>query len=451
MESIACSNSHTGDYNLSSVPEPLNLTSVNDDVKILIFEYLEWPDLLRVAETSKTLHAAACDVYKRKYGKGTLFLLRERGSPNGEQDICLWNPVWTLKFLRNFGHVTSHIVLRLVHRIGAYGYEYNKTTAALVFHIESYVEKYCSKSIRRLGLDSPPKFLFKEIQTSFINLENIAFYYYYPLCEVSFSNFPNLKSIELHLSWRESNLICIPNVKIFHIEARKNIQSLGLNYEENEIKELLKLNPQIEDLKLRIENTQSIHGLFKYSDIIFQGLNENLPMLRRLNLDMNIDENFRSYHFDNVIDFQFNSYPKLINIPFTFSKLERFTCSLHLKDTIESCVFDFIAANECLKSITLDGVMDGIDNLFQLNTVLTSVEEMSIKICRCNSVSITSDLILNLFSQSQSLKRLTLTAYPRNFENLDDSVKSKIVQQEKDTYRKHQVMGGGWLKLTFRP
>lgn len=63
------------DHNLSITPlEPLNLTTIADDVKILIFEFLKWPDLISVAETSKTLHTAACDVYKRKYGKGRLKL-----------------------------------------------------------------------------------------------------------------------------------------------------------------------------------------------------------------------------------------------------------------------------------------------------------------------------------------------------------------------------------------
>lgn len=62
------------DRNLSITTKLLNLTSISNDVKILIFEFLDWLDLISVAETNKTLHTAASDVYKRKYGKGRLYL-----------------------------------------------------------------------------------------------------------------------------------------------------------------------------------------------------------------------------------------------------------------------------------------------------------------------------------------------------------------------------------------
>lgn len=74
MASIESPNTRTEDHNLSISSQPLNLTNIDDDVKILIFESLEWSDLISVAETSKTLHTAACNVYKRKYGRGRLDL-----------------------------------------------------------------------------------------------------------------------------------------------------------------------------------------------------------------------------------------------------------------------------------------------------------------------------------------------------------------------------------------
>lgn len=72
MESVE--SIQTDDHNLSTTSQPLNLTSIDDDVKILIFEYLKWSDLISVAETSKTLCAAACYVYKQKYGSRLLDL-----------------------------------------------------------------------------------------------------------------------------------------------------------------------------------------------------------------------------------------------------------------------------------------------------------------------------------------------------------------------------------------
>lgn len=67
MASGSCSNS------LESI-EPLSLPSINDDCKMRIFEYLEVPDLINIAETSKQLHTAVHDVFERKYSKGQLII-----------------------------------------------------------------------------------------------------------------------------------------------------------------------------------------------------------------------------------------------------------------------------------------------------------------------------------------------------------------------------------------
>lgn len=49
-------------------PKPLNLVTINNDCKQLIFEYLEFTDLVNIAETSKKLNNAVSAVFKRKYG-----------------------------------------------------------------------------------------------------------------------------------------------------------------------------------------------------------------------------------------------------------------------------------------------------------------------------------------------------------------------------------------------
>lgn len=56
----------------SKIDKALNLTTINDDCKELIFDFLEWKDLLNIAETSKMLYPMACVVFKRKYGKAKI-------------------------------------------------------------------------------------------------------------------------------------------------------------------------------------------------------------------------------------------------------------------------------------------------------------------------------------------------------------------------------------------
>lgn len=57
---------------LSEDQEPLKLTTINNDCKELIFDYLEWQDLINIADTSKQLYAATCRVFKRKYGNAKI-------------------------------------------------------------------------------------------------------------------------------------------------------------------------------------------------------------------------------------------------------------------------------------------------------------------------------------------------------------------------------------------
>lgn len=52
---------------LSDNTEQFNVTAIDYDCMQLIFDYLEWKDLLNVAETCKAFHAAACSLFKRKY------------------------------------------------------------------------------------------------------------------------------------------------------------------------------------------------------------------------------------------------------------------------------------------------------------------------------------------------------------------------------------------------
>lgn len=44
-----------------------NITNINSDCMELIFEYLEFNDLVNVADSSKQFYNAVCEVYKRKY------------------------------------------------------------------------------------------------------------------------------------------------------------------------------------------------------------------------------------------------------------------------------------------------------------------------------------------------------------------------------------------------
>lgn len=47
--------------------QSFNLTTINDDCREHIFTFLNWEDLLNLAETCKQLSKAARDFFSRKY------------------------------------------------------------------------------------------------------------------------------------------------------------------------------------------------------------------------------------------------------------------------------------------------------------------------------------------------------------------------------------------------
>lgn len=84
---------------LPEAPEPLNLSTIHNDCKQLIFEYLEWSDLVNVADTSKQLYAAVCNVFKRKYGSKKIdfgfplsdwYVIINFESSNVDSKVCIF-------------------------------------------------------------------------------------------------------------------------------------------------------------------------------------------------------------------------------------------------------------------------------------------------------------------------------------------------------------------------
>lgn len=69
MEQMSVDACKAEDESLDICLEPLNLTGINTFCKIEIFKYLDWQNLLNIAETSNQLKSSACEVYKQKYGK----------------------------------------------------------------------------------------------------------------------------------------------------------------------------------------------------------------------------------------------------------------------------------------------------------------------------------------------------------------------------------------------
>lgn len=70
--------------------ERLCFTTINSDCMQLIFEHLEWRDLVNVAETCKTFYAQACMVFKRKYSGNKRLAICTFNCPTKQKLSTAW-------------------------------------------------------------------------------------------------------------------------------------------------------------------------------------------------------------------------------------------------------------------------------------------------------------------------------------------------------------------------
>lgn len=445
---------------LSIDSEPLTLVTINNDCKELIFEHLEIKDLVNIAETSKQLKTAVCAVFRRKHGnriitygghddnryemcvllklfkivmayffpKLRLFpkvrpdgrCLREKERRN--EEICKIkldaDELLLLKILRNFGHTLVEIELRFRFRIS-----YRK----FFDMCDIYLAKYCAKSLRKLiivyknewgEMDGRPfkecKCLFEDIENPFLNVTDLTISWCILGPKLFGKLFPNLQSLTLDGNLYKSFLVTqehLPNLKTLKIcPYRKDDQGDGM--------EMIKLNPQLETLFLRIEEkfgTKYLQSISKY----------NLPMLKSLEISSEFGFNpynfdrpfnfsgFGPFHFNNVVDFHLRLEGHAnINL-FTISELRHVSLSAQINfDLAQVPVLNFISRHTNLASIELYGLVSGnLDRLFNSEYILSNIvdlrilqylftEEMSLYKVMCS--------ILRLLERCQSLEKLVI-------------------------------------------
>lgn len=168
------------------------------------------------------------------------------------------SPIFTLKFLRNFGHLISDLQINF----GIFNINQCE-------HIEQYLVKYSAKSLRFISLSCHPyKELFKNIKDPFSNaysikMQNCCFL----RSKLAYNAFfPRLRYLQV-----DANLY---EIRSFINTDMPFVKSLAIleDSEEDEIVKALKRNPQIVKLLL----------VTNYNTQLIQNLNNYLPNLQSL-------------------------------------------------------------------------------------------------------------------------------------------------------------------------
>lgn len=342
-------------------------------------------------------------------------------------DIYAWETLRILRILRNFGNLISHIDLKFID----FGKWYP-------IYIENYIAEYCSKTLKKLTLNTLPNLLLKSISVPFTNLEMICLgdnSRDLPLKQ----NFPNLQGISLDsnraiapLELDEHKAFDLKYLKVVLSDIYSKSQS-DTHLRENYILELLRSHPNLINLKLRYTDSNS--------NIIFlQFARDNLLKLETLYLMLyKLPNNIETFHFENVVDFTIHtSFQNLKHIPFTFGKLKRF--SFRLSHRFEPCISDFISKNKHLKSLYV-ATISGYDYFYHELVSKTNIEELTIDIQSLWWIN--SDQFIKFLRENQSLRKITLKLLLGYSKYLNDEIKAKIIKKTKLTFYEYITLVPG--------
>lgn len=291
-----------------------------------------------------------------------------------------------LQLLRNCGH--------LIHDLHI---NFALFSVTMCEKIEQYLSEYCWQSLNFLSLSCHPiRMVFNgTIERPFTNvyslkMESCCFL----RSKIEFGEyFPRLRFIQLDSNCYETRTVINGN--------DPSLRALAIlkEFEEAEIVEMLRLNPQIQKLVL----------CSSYSSRLIRKLDEYLLRLeclclRDLPSEFAAMTDFQPIHLDNVIEFAMNTGQGVAmeKLPFTFRRLTHFSVvgPLHLTDNW----FDFFGNIGNCKSIGLFDVTGNIARLFDLRNVQHGVETLNINL----NGEVSSDSVTDFLALHRSLKKFTL-------------------------------------------
>lgn len=143
-----------------------NITDLNDDCLLKIFELLELEDHLNIANANKYLNPAASWIFNKTQGEKTIFLEDFHIGTRtpivvSREKIYIRGLNTAFKFLRCFGRCITKLEVN-----------YFGITMQNYAHIIRYLKNYCATSLTEIKLFNAPEFL-KNTQTSFPKVESV--------------------------------------------------------------------------------------------------------------------------------------------------------------------------------------------------------------------------------------------------------------------------------------
>lgn len=306
-----------------------------------------------------------------------------------EFTIKIYDMATAIRYLRNFGHLTQHIIV--------YNIDYHQQRSWTQNIIE-YINEYCSESLRELELMFYGTFN-NTWKKPFTKLTKIEFggkcYWIDSLNNINSSEiFPLLS--EIYIGKIELNSsICLAN-NFPHLEY-VHLDRIDSNFDEDSFRKFFEMNPQIRSLKLNYVNSLAFLYL----------VDKMLPNLEHLDMTVGKDvlreTELGDVHFKNVkncsvdFDYQHSKY-----IPIIFDQAEELAFHKFFPD--ELSFVEFMTKNHNVKFLNL------LSGGFSLEQWMLIVENMPnlVKIQKWWGLTIENDFIFGLMATETNLKTVIL-------------------------------------------
>lgn len=321
------------------------ISDLNEKCLMQICDFLNFTDLLNVANATQKMCKAAGEIYAKKYANKLVKYNGNAINTKGleidvtDDTIEINEARSCLKMLRAFGAIFTRLKLNFL------GIGPRRSTA-----ISRIMNECCANTLIDLDWHNCPKDSMKYATKKFQKLENLCVVsgnFGVEMCQITYF-FPNLHRLEI-TDVEVADRNCIE--RTFHgllhmklsIESRKGVDFLKRN-----IKTAMNLNPQLTSFSIG-------YGC----DVkLLEYMNDQLPKLKTLEIQKPrkkfYDDKEEKVHFKLVRNLRLDasdSKESFTNIPFTFRCLKRFQLNasfLHRNKWI-----DFAVQNQKLVELKL--------------------------------------------------------------------------------------------------
>lgn len=351
----------------------MQLTDLIDDCLLEVFKLMTIPNLMNVAEASKSFVKAARDAFQSKYGNKVVVVSNSYSFQT--------KSLKSVALLKRFGDLMTKLVVN-------YSYAIHRFDLPL----EMAISKHCAQSLTEITLNGMGDDGFYETEQPFEKVTKVCIRdgFGVLLLEDLFPNVQSLDLVNLKLGTGENTGFIMKNFpSLTHLGLIFTKDTRAMYFSVQHLKTFIRSNPQLISLKLKHNPDNALEiSTINIDRALLAFINQQLPQLQALSLDLSDDD--RAY--DDISSHYFGNL-KSLSIKFGFHTRQWRISGEQLENLtikIQPSILN-VYRDKVIKTITLNsnisklGFFGGFAGSFPFERVLKALpklEELKVsKIC----------------------------------------------------------------------